>query len=352
MAAPRVTASGDPQVNPRLKPQVDPGVSDPLALSAGHSWLNDDDRARRYARDRTTTHGLALRCVDVGEPHAYNGTAVDLGGGRQLVFYRGGGRWPGDRLRTVVLPAGAGRPTPRDAGLPGHDEDPRVVAHDGRLFVSTAKYDGQGVWIELWEADPPDARGHVALHPRGQFHTVHDWPGYVKLRFEKNWAPFSHGGRLWYVYSARPHRVLAVDLTRGTVRLAHETGGDAVRCHGLADPDADVRLNAPPVRLADGRFLCTYHVVRPVGARFDYYTGFYAFAGQPPFAPLASTGPFLVPEDAEGVIPHDARPTRCVFVTGMTVDENRDAVILWGGDSDRRVMTARLPLSRVLDALW
>lgn len=356
--APEDEASAAPAIAPLRDVEDSDGAgapeaenTDSLAVAPGHSWLSEDDRRERYAVERTTARGVKLRCVDVGEPHAYNGSGVELEDGRRLLFYRGGGAWPGHRLRYVILDKSSAEPAPRDAGLAGNDEDPRVIRHEGRLLVSAAKYDGYSVRIDLWEAFGPDALGHVRLENRAEFHTVGGWPDYVKQRWEKNWAPFSHGGKFYYVYSIQPHRILEVDLTAGNARLAFVASGDAVRCHELGDPDSDVRLNAPPVRLRDGRYLSTYHVVRQVGERFDYYSGFYTFAGEPPFTPLASTDAFLIPEDAEGIIPHDRRPTRCVFITGMSVDERADQIVLWGGDSDRRVFTGHVALSRVLGAL-
>ena len=227
------------------------------------------------------------------------------------------------------------------------NDDPRLIYHGGRIYMSTNFWWGawEGNQIELRELTI-DPAGNVRLHDVAKFRSDRPlWPGYVKPKHEKNWAPFSHDGRLLYVYSINPHRILEVNLATGTASLIHETkidrdpwsivGGQGMRC------------NAPPVRLDDGTYLSTFHVRNLAGA---YWTGFYRFAGEAPFQILSmSREPVLWPEDSDGTCTRSGPGWKLLFVQGMEIIG--DTLCLWGGDNDHSVMTADLSLSVAIDSL-
>jgi len=277
---------------------------------------------------------------------AFNGSTVHVGG-RRLLAYRTpdatrsiGFAWLDEDFRTV----------PGSATLTGLtlNEDPRLlIAGDGRLFLTTG-YCGSpgGNRIELRRLAVAEPHAVVEDAVIGKFDHVLGWPGYAR-RVEKNWAPFEAGGRLWYVYSLDPHRILGVDVRSGTVSLAYETE--------FARPSwwderwgSDLRLTAPPARLAGGAFLSTWHASRDGG----YWSGFYTFEGEPPFRVLRfAEAPAVTPADASGVNRQNPLAKRCVFVCGMELDEPGDEVVLTGGDNDHSLVAFRFRLADVLGDL-
>lgn len=54
--------------------------------------------------------------------------------------------------------------------------------------------------------------------------------------------------------------------------------------------------------------------------------------------------------DAVGANPHNRRH-RCVFVTGLIVSEERDEILLTGGNNDGAVILVRYKLGETLAAL-
>jgi hypothetical protein len=306
----------------------------------GHSWFTETDKQIRYDLPRVSIHGALIRCIDVGRPGGFNGTEIHLPNGNRLLIFR---HEHGDRLHYLVTEADGGS-LAGDLGLSGNI-DPRLTIFRGNVYLTTA-FATRGhatCQVELRTVHFDGESLHPILSVVGKFDTVHGWPGYLKPRHEKNWAPFSQGGRFFFVHRIRPHRVLELEHGQGVVKLAYESELGNVACWGPNVSSCDLRSNAPPVQLTDGSFLSTYHFVLAGG----YYTGFYRFGGVPPFRPLSFTTPLLTPDDAEKPI-RSNQNRRCLFINGMIVDETKDVVTLWGGDSDCRVINVEAPLSTIL----
>lgn len=282
-------------------------------------------------------HRMAMEKLFVPEPDGFNGALVETPVG-MLMAYRA------SPVCACIfmdenLSALPGTHQPLDLW---RNDDPRLFLRGAETYLSTS-YHGGGFRRERVELrrlfhDGP----RVTMKVIGKFETVEDDPHYVRVR-EKNWAPFTHAGRLLYVHRAYPHRILEVDEGRGAVRLIHEKEWQLP--DGWRDEwGRELRLNTPPVLLHCGLFLSTLHTYH--GRR--YHTWFYTFAAEPPFAVHGiSAVPVILPRDAVGVNLRNRRH-HCVFVTGLVVREERDEILLTGGNNDASIIVLRFQLSEVL----
>jgi hypothetical protein len=308
----------------------------------GHTPLKPDDRAGRYGIAHPLRCGGTKRFVDVAERGGFNGTAVVTPHGRLMVYRADDGytlRWLylTDELRPRT-------DRPRGSFDLTRNDDPRLFWHSGELYMLTSH------WWGRWSSGQMELR-RVTLGTDGAPKLTDVakwmdkspplWSGYKKPAFEKNWQPLSHDGTLYLIYSVNPHRLLKVDLAKGTATLAHETSRPS-----LPWPiPGDVRLSAPPVRLPDGSYLSTLHT--RLGK--DYSTGFYRFRGEPPFDVLEVSGePVLWPGDSDEVCWRNGN-MRLLFPTGMEMDGDR--VTLWGGDNDHSVVRLDVSLATATNGL-
>lgn len=148
----------------------------------------------------------------------------------------------------------------------GWTEDPRVVLHDGRVFISYVGAESIGPW-----------RSSICLAELDDAFLVRDQivPRYeYKQKVEKNWSWFSSGGELHCVYLTAPeHRVLTLRDGR-----MHERA--FVRWSPKWDA-GELRGGASPV-LHNGQWYSFIHGNAP-GRR--YSVGLYTFSASAPFAP-------------------------------------------------------------------
>ena len=189
---------------------------------------------------------------------------------------------------------------------------------------------------------------------------------------EKNWQLFDHDGELFAVYQMDPHIILRVELT----------GAGPVHCQPVYRTDWDttayprrygvLRGGTPPVRVGE-RYISLFHsrtrshglagaAPRPAVAKltrlpwlrsvkrwlrqqFDpvrYYGGVYAFAAEPPFAPVfIRPAPLLWP-DREGrrqrpTASHMA-PRRVVYPCGLVRLEDGRWLVSYGVHDERAVL--------------
>lgn len=234
-------------------------------------------------------------------------------------------------------------PTPHSPPAPEASEDPRLINHDGRLFVVyNASHVGVGVALR---------RIHVAevlvdtSAPRWQFCLQHDKrllariPGRGPPLMEKNWSPFSYDGALHFIYQSSP--TLMLRLGEAALQMP---ASDAVP--EIVQPPSQVAIPWAFGEVRGGtqaiydpgidRYVTFFHSRHfgsiNGGARRDhYFVGFYTFLPHPPFdidgmypAPLISE-PFL--EELE----HTMTGT-IVYVQGLVIGGDRYWVSYGRGD--------------------
>ena len=197
-------------------------------------------------------------------------------------------------------------------------EDPRLFVHRGALHVSYVGVEqGPGVFktnVLYARINHESMRVEAVFAPRT--------PDTDPNRWEKNWSFFSHADRLFFVYSIKPHVVYEVAGERIVNRW--QTAMDLPWSGGY------LRGGASPVAV-DGRWVHWFHGAHDLGSTWPirrYNVGAYAFAGAPPFAPIAMTPNPLYEAD------HDTRPAdqycSVVFPCGAFLNASREWVVTCG----------------------
>ena len=269
--------------------------------------------------------------IDVGQRHAYNAASILTPQGRLIVFRGGDGEslWYGWLDDAWELRAG---PYKFDVW---HNDDPRLLWHEGHLCLSTC------YWWDGWRRCRSELRTlnihreRLDISAEAKFHRVQGLPPQLH---EKNWIPFSHAGKLMYVYSIHPHRILEVNGIGG--RLSAQTSPTTLPWQ----IPGDLRGSTNPVLIGD-EYLSTFHVRDGK----DYFHGFYRYRARPPFEITAmSAEPFAGPDDSAGVCWRNNN-LRLLFLQSMEVAGG--TLTLVGGDNDQAAIRLDMPLSEVLAKL-
>ncbi|HYE77931.1 MAG TPA: hypothetical protein VEI97_08095 [bacterium] len=207
--------------------------------------------------------------------------------GRLLMAYRTG--WSGSRVHVCELDPATYTPGPsttldlRHRFAVGGREDPRLFAHDGRLHLA---------YVGVRQTGPKAVVARQLFAVLNDDLTVErEWePQYgLSTSWEKNWSPFSHGGKLYAVYSLRPWVVLELRDDESTAAVGDHHKG-LPWSHGLP------RGGAPPV-LHDGEWYCWFHGTDKRKSPALYTVGVCTFEADPPFRPLRCTrAPVLRPD--------------------------------------------------------
>jgi hypothetical protein len=157
--------------------------------------------------------------------------------------------------------------------------DPRLYRLGGRIFL----YWNSG-WHEPQNHQFLQELDERTLAPIGSAREMRMSVGRQKL--EKNWSLFEHRDSLFAIYSVSPHRVLRFDLTGdGDIEFV-ELVPAVPNPGGYAQVHGGLRGGAPPQQV-DGRYVSICHSIENEPAGYCYVAAAYAFAGQPPFAPIA-----------------------------------------------------------------
>jgi predicted GH43/DUF377 family glycosyl hydrolase len=192
--------------------------------------------------------------------------------GGYLLAYRHG--WRGCQVYVAELgrdlaPLGPPRQLALDHAEANYGrEDPRFFWHNGRLHLAYVGVVG-GRRIRhtnvLYARLTEDLRVERVFFPKVPRRNL----------WEKNHSYFSHGGRLYAVYSIAPHRILEVDGEQAT--WAHETPTP-----GPWHLGTEMRGGASPV-LVGGEWWHFFHSRIETRGFRTYCTGLYAFEAKPPF---------------------------------------------------------------------
>ena len=172
-----------------------------------------------------------------------------------------------------------------------HGNDPRGIWLDAYTMLAVYnrphtrdaigfRHGAVSVHMYARNLSAPGGGSEVRLHVRG-----------MKLRmWEKNWAPFVHGGQLYMSYVLMPeHVVLACDFPSGACNKTFATPAEHI-WRRLADQVVDgmPRLSTPPL-LIGGRFVSVGHF-RTGNAVYIHF--WFEMEPAPPFRILRSSRPF------------------------------------------------------------
>jgi len=208
---------------------------------------------------------------------------------------------------------------------------PRMDRETRRMYLAELQFDGERFFIE---------------NPR----SITSFMGESKLRWEKNWVPFSHDGTLYLAYSIVPHRILRPILGTESCETSFST-------LGRVQWDWGVLRGGTPALEVDGEYLSFFHSslnmssVHSQGKKIQHYVmGAYTFSLEPPFAlNKISPGPIVGKNFYHGASYKTWKPLHVVFPCGYVFDEKYIWVVY--GRQDHELWIAKLDKKGLMASL-
>jgi len=161
---------------------------------------------------------------------------------------------------------------------------------------------------------------------------------------EKNWIPFDYQGRLHYVYSPIPHKILVVNDDE-SVQDAYETSFEPLRHLQSERLELKVRGSGQAVfvngsaastpNLPQPHYLALLHIARPATGEYNHFA--YRFSAEPPFAILqVSTAlPLQTTSPKRG-------GKAFAFASGLLVHDDTVLISYGAGDLESRLLALSL----------
>jgi len=178
-------------------------------------------------------------------------------------------------------------------------------------------------------------RDETSVYATGWSHNTSSWPllGKIqgsrlslrRLRFEapcpqKNWMPFSEGGKLFLEYSVSPHMILECDPRTLACHMVAETKHGRHRF-----PNLTIHGGAPAIHLSEKVFLGCANTQEHFWFQERYYgTVLYLFDATPPFATTHSTDLLRIGSNLE----------RVRYICGMILSKDRSRITFSVGVND------------------
>ena len=211
--------------------------------------------------------------------------------------------------------------------------DPRLIwTPEGELLMSYSQFDNgkEAIFAKI-------------IMSNGEFiepiEAIRISPVSLKER-QKNWMPFVHEGKTYFVASVCPHIIYEFD------------GNEAVKKYETTwkSPwfyEKTLRGNCNIVQVGDV-FIGTFHTAAQLGMTTYYDNGVYIFEAKPPFRVLrCSDKTYLRAED--GIEPHYRKEgcIRCTFPIGMVIEGER--LLIAYGDNDSCVKILDTTVQEMFD---
>lgn len=218
--------------------------------------------------------------------------------------------------------------------------DPRlIITPDNKVLMSYSKYeihsskehiDGNIIM------DLNKSRDRIFMDK-----TIRISPEWMKNR-QKNWMPFVHDKKLYFISTVCPHAIYDVDWNgKNESTFVYNTNW---KNHWFSRES--LRGNTNAVMLSDGNYLCTFHTATRIENCHFYDNGAYIFEGKPPFRPIfAGNRTFLRAEAAKEAHYRKEGLIVCTFPVGMIL--NDDNVIISYGDNDSSVKILETKLEEI-----
>lgn len=218
--------------------------------------------------------------------------------------------------------------------------DPRLVKlPDNRILLSYASFESNDYIASNVIMDLND--GHeIILEDK-----VRVSPESLPSR-QKNWMPFVHDNKLFFIASVNPHVIYEFDYdSKKPAKLAYQTEWKipwAIR--------RTLRGNTNALKLPDGNYLTIFHTAMIKSGLTYYDNGAYIFEGEPPFRVLKCSKKTILPAEA-AVEPHvrKANEIRCIFPMSLVALNER--ILITYGDNDSAVKVLDTTLSDILETM-
>lgn len=243
--------------------------------------------------------------------------------------------------------------------------DPRVIKYNNEYFISDTNFEKEFNSMHLRKLAVYDDVIYIDNSHILDFPTILNFPNYT-LRHEKNWTPFDHEGKFYYVYSLNPHRILELDVYgTGLATLKYETSWITNTWWANQNWEKPYyRLNTSPILLPDGTYLSMFHTMNfskmdskvnqniPGNWR-SYWTGFYQFEGSPPFR-VKKISPFPViwaDDELPNSWPKQSQRTTANPFFPFNLFLYEDNVVITGGTNDVGAAYCLVNLEKILQSL-
>ncbi len=166
-----------------------------------------------------------------------------------------------------------------------HSEDARLFSYRGRIFVIYNDNIDQVIphyWdrrdMFIAELTYENGRFQLTVPLKLVYEEV-----YKQVMCQKNWMPFEANGKLMFIYSISPHKILYPNLLSGSCYSCYETSA-------LLDWSLGKLRGSTPPQLVDGEYLCFFHSALEASSDasfgkdlWHYFMGAYTFSPKPPF---------------------------------------------------------------------
>eukprot|EP00930_Biecheleria_cincta_P092853 TRINITY_DN8290_c0_g1_i1.p1 TRINITY_DN8290_c0_g1~~TRINITY_DN8290_c0_g1_i1.p1 ORF type:complete len:1880 (-),score=353.33 TRINITY_DN8290_c0_g1_i1:622-6261(-) len=226
-------------------------------------------------------------------------------------------------------------------------EDPKVFEHEGSLDLAFNSLPplGRDGCEEGKQVSQMYMASNIDVLKMSQQKVGHRLRCDLSDKAEKNWIPFTYQGKLHYVYTPQPHKVVAIDPSDGSCEEPYEeTIFDPLRRLQARRPDLAIRGSGQAVlvndtsatpRLRRSHYLALLHISHPSTGEYNNFA--YRFSAEPPFQVLqvSTRLPLQVAEPDRGGNPF-------AFVSGLSI-HGRTVVIGYGaGDVESRALVMSL----------
>jgi len=226
-------------------------------------------------------------------------------------------------------------------------EDPKVFEHDGSLALSFNSLPplGRDGCEEGREVSQMYMASDIDVLRVSQTQVGHRLRCDLSGKAEKNWIPFTYQGKLHYVYSPLPHKVVAIDPSDGSCEQPYEeTVFEPLRRLQARRPDLAIRGSGQAVLVNDTRatprlqrphYLALLHISHPSTGEYNHFA--YRFNAEPPFQVLQVSEqlPLQVAEPDRGGIAF-------AFVSGLSLHGDTVVVTYGAGDVESRALVMSL----------
>jgi len=206
-------------------------------------------------------------------------------------------------------------------------EDARVFQHEGNYFLLYNDLIGEMRGLQIAEFD-------VKTKQLGKKIPLKVTP----LKMEKNWTPFSSEGKIHFLYSFLPQKVLKLE---DSLLSHYPTHLDEKYLNFWRERWGELR-GGTPARLIDGEYLAFFHSSFEERTGTGWYVmGAYTFAAKPPYQLLRISSYPILFEGIYSAIHHNtAKPhVRSLYPSGFVYKDGKIHVSCGENDSELKIVT-------------
>lgn len=223
-----------------------------------------------------------------------------------------------------------------------HFEDPRVIIHNGRTFVSACNFvrSKRGMTYPHQVISEVDSRWQL-IRRYDPVYGQNGGSAGKQVKHEKNWLWFWHDDHPNLLYNADPLTIARFNPSFTLAVDGKQEWESGVWTYG------HIRGGTPPM-LVDGEYYTFFHSSTDFnGVKRQYHMGCLAFEGKPPFRITRITmDPLLSGSRHDGGLP-DKPP--CVFPCGAILEGDRWLVTM--GINDLRCGWCYIPHATLKDRM-